>query len=245
VATDADLAGQVAAQRDYWLLAQHGLSPQTVALRPGSDPAELLAIHGPTAVRDALQNHSSLAETLLTERLGNLSGVSAARQATLVLAASDPALWDAGVEQVSQSTGIPVTTVRRDLAAAVRAWDLDPRAISGEQISELSIVRARVESDKASQSAPDENVPSRALGYPPPANSTRPFPTPLRGHRKITFRHGFSKAPSRHYSHQTMAIQILGISQETRTIAATQLIVTILQTIPMAIKPRVARKLRK
>jgi hypothetical protein len=40
VATDADLAGQIAAQRDYWLLAQHGLDPQTVALRPGSDPAE-------------------------------------------------------------------------------------------------------------------------------------------------------------------------------------------------------------
>jgi hypothetical protein len=35
VATDADLAGQIAAQRDYWLLAQHGLDPQTVALRPG------------------------------------------------------------------------------------------------------------------------------------------------------------------------------------------------------------------
>jgi hypothetical protein len=108
VATDADLAGQIAAQRDYWLLAQHGLDPQTVALRPGSDPADLLALHGPAAVRDALQNPSSLGETLLTERLGNLSGLPAARQAALVLAASDPVLWDAGVERVSQSTGIPI-----------------------------------------------------------------------------------------------------------------------------------------
>ncbi|MBK6311121.1 MAG: toprim domain-containing protein [Candidatus Microthrix sp.] len=42
VATDADLAGRVAAHRDYWLLAQHALAPTTVRMRPGSDPADLL-----------------------------------------------------------------------------------------------------------------------------------------------------------------------------------------------------------
>ncbi|MBK8460764.1 MAG: AAA family ATPase [Micropruina sp.] len=38
VATDADPAGQIGAQRDYWLLTQHGLDPHTVALRPGKRP---------------------------------------------------------------------------------------------------------------------------------------------------------------------------------------------------------------
>jgi DNA primase len=47
VATDADLAGQIAAQRHYWLLTQHGARPQVVSLRPGSDPAQVLAHHGP------------------------------------------------------------------------------------------------------------------------------------------------------------------------------------------------------
>jgi DNA primase len=42
VATDADLAGQIAAQRDYWLLAQHGLTrkrwPDATRQRPGRPP---------------------------------------------------------------------------------------------------------------------------------------------------------------------------------------------------------------
>ena len=169
VATDADLAGQIAAQRDYWLLAQHGLDPQTVALRPGSDPADLLAIHGQAAVRDALENRSPLAETLLTERLSNLSGLCAARQAALVLAASDPVLWDAGVEQVSQSTEIPASAVRRDLAAAVRRWDLDQRAVSSEQLGELATVRDRVTVATASPATAVEGTHTPAM---PPLAST-------------------------------------------------------------------------
>jgi len=156
VATDADLAGQIAAQRDFWLLAQHGLDPHTVALRPGSDPADLLAIHGPGAVRDALQNHSPLAETVLNERLGNLSGLPAARQAILVLAASDPVLWDPGVDRVSRSTGIPASVVRRDLAEAVLQWDLDSRTVAGAQMSNLTPVRDRLAVTLSSQPATDD-----------------------------------------------------------------------------------------
>ena len=178
VATDADLAGQIAAQRDYWLIAQHGLDPQTVALRPGSDPADLLALHGPAAVRDALQNNSPLAETLLTERLGNLSGLRAARQSALVLAASDPTGWEAGVGRVSQSTGIPAAAIRRDLAAAVRQWDLDPRVISSEQLGELAAVRDRLTVATTSPATAVEGT--RPLAMPPlsskPNRSRRPAP---------------------------------------------------------------------
>ena len=72
VATDADLAGQLAAHRDYWLLTQHGLNPRTAALRPGSDPADVLALHGPHALRQVLDNATPLADTLIDERLTNL-----------------------------------------------------------------------------------------------------------------------------------------------------------------------------
>ncbi len=173
VATDADLAGQIAAQRDYWLLAQHGLDPQTVALRPGSDPADLLAIHGTAAVRDALQNHSSLAEALLTERLSNLSGLGAVRQAALVLAAGDPAGWENGVERVSQTTGIPAAAIRRDLAAAVRQWDLDPRTVTSEQIGDLSIVRDRLPPASQSPAGQTTRQPTMPQRAPAVSNSSR------------------------------------------------------------------------
>ncbi len=42
VATDADLPGRVAAERAYWLLAQHGADPLALDLPDGTDPASLL-----------------------------------------------------------------------------------------------------------------------------------------------------------------------------------------------------------
>ncbi|HPE12018.1 MAG TPA: MobF family relaxase [Actinomycetota bacterium] len=144
IATDADLAGQVAAQRDYWLLTQHALHPQTVPLRPGSDPADLLALSGPDALYRLLQEQTPLSDTLLSERLTHLEGMSAARSAVTVLAAGDPASWEGGVEQVSQRTGVPVPRVRRELADVVRRWDQDPRDVVAEQVNDLSSVRARL-----------------------------------------------------------------------------------------------------
>lgn len=154
VATDADLPGQVAAQRDYWLLAQHNLNPQTITLRPGSDPADLLAARGPDALRDVLENQTPLAETLLTERLAHLDGLPAARDAVTVLAASHPAGWGDGITRIAERTGIPAAAVRRDLAAAVRRWDVDPRAVATEQVGDVSTVRDRVTSRAPSSVSP-------------------------------------------------------------------------------------------
>jgi DNA primase catalytic core len=144
VATDADLAGQVAAHRDYWLLAQHALAPSTVRMRPGSDPADLLAFSGPEALSSTLQTQEPLAEVLLTERLTHLHGLVAARQAVLVLAADCPTRWEAAVDRVAATTGIPADRVRRELAAAVRRWDNDPREVTGEQLTDLTNVRTRM-----------------------------------------------------------------------------------------------------
>jgi len=144
IATDADLPGQVAAHRDYWLLAQHALPPSTVRMRPGSDPADLLAFSGPEALSSTLQTQEPLAEVLLTERLTHLHGLDAARQAALVLAADSPTRWEAAVDRVAATTGVPADRVRRELAAAVRRWDNDPREVTGEQLADLPNVRTRV-----------------------------------------------------------------------------------------------------
>jgi DNA primase catalytic core len=182
VATDADLAGQIAAERDYWLLTQHHLNPNTVALRPGSDPADVLACHGPQALQDILDSPSPLADTLVTDRLTNLPAPQAARQAAGVLAAGHPTWWDTGVDRIADKTGLPPALVRRQLAAAVRQWGNDPRALARQHIADLPSVRARV---SAADSLPSHQEPavrqaSRTTGSPvAPSADARPV-TPRR-----------------------------------------------------------------
>ncbi|WP_407344991.1 MobF family relaxase [Pengzhenrongella phosphoraccumulans] len=144
VATDADLAGQVAAQRHYWLLAQHALTPTTICLRPGSDPASILEDVGPNGLLAILLDDVPLADTLVRERLDHLSGLDVAREVAPVLAAAAPATWDEGMAIISEWTGVPMVTVRRTLARAIQSWDRDPRAVVAARVGELSVVRARV-----------------------------------------------------------------------------------------------------
>ena len=42
VATDADLPGQVAAERDFWMLTPYGLDPRYAQFPEGLDPADML-----------------------------------------------------------------------------------------------------------------------------------------------------------------------------------------------------------
>ena len=72
VATDADLAGRVAAERAYWLLAQHGADPLAVDLPEGADPASVLHAHGPDALIELLDNARALGQVMIDERLTNL-----------------------------------------------------------------------------------------------------------------------------------------------------------------------------
>ena len=173
VATDNDPAGRAAAQRDYWLLAQHNIDPATIAIRPGSDPADLLHLHGPDQLRDTLAHAKPLADTLLDEGLTHLQGITAARQAVVVLAAGNPDRWEAGIERIADATGIPTAVVRRDLGAAVTRWDHDPHATATTQLDEVNVARSRLargaptvdrSHDKADQPTPAPQRPSVALG---------------------------------------------------------------------------------
>jgi DNA primase catalytic core len=177
VATDADLAGQAAAQRDYWLLAQHSVDPRTVALRPGSDPADLLATQGPLALRSALAEASPLADLLIRERLTSLPGVTALRESATVLAASDPGSWDTGSARIADATGVPVRAVRRELARAVRRWDRDQHGVATEQVADMSTIRDRLTAryhtdppatDRSSRQEPEPSTqrPSHDLNLP-------------------------------------------------------------------------------
>ena len=141
VATDADLAGRLAAERDYWLLAQHGLTPATAAMRPGSDPASLLESVGAAGLRAALRSTSDLGEILISERLDNLTGLDAVRGSAQVLAPAPRDSWERGTTRIALHTGIAESVVRRELARAVQQWNESPGARAAERLAETSATR--------------------------------------------------------------------------------------------------------
>lgn len=143
VATDGDIAGRVAAERDYWLLAQHGLAPTVASFAEGSDPADVLARYGHQALVDALDQARPLGEALLDERLTNLTGDEALDHASQVLAAQPGSQWDQGAQRVATRLALPDGLVRGRLHTAVERWNRDPRKIVQTRIADVRAVRDR------------------------------------------------------------------------------------------------------
>lgn len=114
VATDADRAGQQAAQRIFWQLTARGDDPRHLAIPTGKDPAELLQTAGASALRQALADSASLASALIdarvavyADRLDTAEGqVHATRRAAEVIAALPTASWPAYLTHVVARTGI-------------------------------------------------------------------------------------------------------------------------------------------
>ena len=161
VATDNDLAGQMAAHRDFWLLAQHGMDPTVASFPDGADPADLLTNQGAHALLEALEAATPLSQVLVTERLTNLTGDEAISAAAAVLAAASPTRWGDGCQQVAANRAIEPGQVRSALARADRAWSADPRAVVSEQLSQMTQVRARI-----AQAAPTATTPPEQRWIP-------------------------------------------------------------------------------
>ncbi|MDO3397283.1 MobF family relaxase [Nocardioides sp. SOB44] len=148
VATDADLAGQIAAERDFWMLTPHGLDPGFARFPDGLDPADLLAQRGPAALTAAVASGQpafrSLGDQLLTERLDNL-GAEQARVAAMRVISSRPSrAWEPGVNQVRARLQLSQLQAGRDLRDAVKTWDADPRRAALAELHKSSEVRARL-----------------------------------------------------------------------------------------------------
>ena len=69
VAYDADRAGWKAARTAYWNLTAADLDPLHIALPNGLDPSELLRIHGPAAVVQAIASARPLGDAMLDDLL--------------------------------------------------------------------------------------------------------------------------------------------------------------------------------
>jgi DNA primase len=144
VATDSDLAGRIAAERDYWMLSCYRLDPLYARLPEGTDPADLLALAGPTGLTEALTAAQPLAERLLEERLANLPSADALLEAARVVAARPSRHWDQGSTAISSRLGVPRVQVRHALDTLVNQWTTDPRQAAQQPLQAIGEVKRRI-----------------------------------------------------------------------------------------------------
>jgi len=145
VATDADLAGRLAAERAYWTLTLHGMDPTLATLPPGTDPAELYATEGPATLQRTLEEACPLGDALVEERLVHLPPRQAVTAALAVVAARPPQHWKASAHTLTQRTGRPRPEVDQQLLACARAWSADPRRATEAKVQDLRSVRERLQ----------------------------------------------------------------------------------------------------
>jgi DNA primase catalytic core len=181
VATDADLAGCAAAERDYWMLSCYRLDPLHASLPEGTDPADLLALRGPTALTQALAAAQPLAERLLDQRLANLPPVEALPEAARVVAARPSRHWEQGSSAITVRLGAPMAEVRHTLLTLVKDWNSDPRRAAQQPLQTISEAKHRISTPANSPGAQrrtpvDRDANTRAV----PANRSSSTPIATR-----------------------------------------------------------------
>jgi len=150
VATDADPAGRIAAERTFWMLSCYRLDPCYARLPDGTDPADLLALRGPTALTKALTAALPLAERLLGERLNNLPPTQALLEAARVVAARPALHWDRDSSAISTRLGVPMAQMRHTLLTFVKQWNTDPRGAAQQRLQTIGEVKERMSTTVAS-----------------------------------------------------------------------------------------------
>jgi DNA primase catalytic core len=177
IATDADLAGRIAAERDFWILSCYRLDPLHARLPAGTDPADLLALAGPRALTEALTASQPLAEQLLAERMANLPPADAVLEATRIVAARPSHYWEQGSSAISAQLGVPTAQVRDSLLTHVQEWNTDPRRAAQQPLQAIGDVKRRIAAIEGPagqpRTAPARGLDQRLHPNPQPAGSTR------------------------------------------------------------------------
>jgi len=147
VATDADLPGRVAAERDYWILTPHGHHPLYAQLPDRTDPADLTATGNRAGLVEALAGATPLAELLIEERLAHLPPAEAALEAVRIVAAQPPDRWETGAHHIADQLRLPASLIQAALKDLVNAWNRDPRAAAQIPLHNANVVKARLAQD--------------------------------------------------------------------------------------------------
>ncbi len=144
IATDADIPGQVAAHRNYWMLTPQLLRPRHASLPEGTDPAELVASGHATQLLDELVSAKPLADNLIAERLANLPPAEAVLASAPVIAAQPVESWEPSIHSVANQLSIDADLVRTTVLPFIYAWNQDPAPIADQQLRLTGNIRDRL-----------------------------------------------------------------------------------------------------
>jgi DNA primase len=145
VATDGDLAGRVAAERDFWLLAPHLVDPRFARFKSGEDPASVLERHGRNELVLALQNSRPLAEELIAERLANIEARDQLAEPAQVIAARPAQHWPRDIASLAHRIGTESAEVEKAVATYAADFSNARRRYSSDRLDAVSVVRERLE----------------------------------------------------------------------------------------------------
>jgi hypothetical protein len=166
-----------------WQIAHRSscrMDPLYALLPDGTDPADLLALSGPTALAEALATAQPHAERLLGERLENLPPAQALREAARVVAARPDRHWGRGSGAISLRLGIPMPQVRHALLRFVKDWNSDPRRAAQQPLQAIGEVKHRI-STAAESPAEQRRTPlAREARRTLPSNRASSTPIPTR-----------------------------------------------------------------
>ena len=187
VAFDADPAGEVAAERVYWLLTQHATSPLSVALPAGADPASLLHERGPESLAATLNGAHGLAQDLLDERAAHLSGGELAEAAPGVIAADHPDYWPLRTQHLADRAGLDALQLLADVTVAAEHWNSSPAQSAANELQRAAAVHERLEASRPH--SPDPQSQCSAFASSVDSRRTAPrAPVPPKGAtRPLTF----------------------------------------------------------
>lgn len=138
VATDNDPSGRAAAERAFWLLAQHGTAPRTIDLPQGTDPSEILMLHGPAALTERLEGAHPLALDLIRHAAQSAHNSEEQAHYSAIIAASPSDTWPGLTNEASLALGIPRASLASSLAGSAKEWVRDPSRAAARAIQSQS-----------------------------------------------------------------------------------------------------------
>jgi len=154
VATDGDLAGQLAAERDYWMLTARGGDPGHVTFPIGQDPAGILNSLGQEALQGLLAQPRTLAQALIDERLNHLQPAQALPAALAVVAAGDAQHWTQRATDIAGRLHLPADVALTGLISHIATWDGDRHAAAAVLVASTHDIRTRLAA--VDQMSPEE-----------------------------------------------------------------------------------------
>ncbi|MEO6629415.1 MAG: MobF family relaxase [Aquihabitans sp.] len=144
IATDADPAGWVAAQRAFWRLAALGVAPRHLDLPAGLDPADLLRTHGQQTLAHMLNGVPALGTRMLesmvtgTDLTDTAARLWLARDAARVIAAMPPPEWTNHINRLNRQLDLPPGMLNLDVIDAAETWDHDQHREAEHQLRQIA-----------------------------------------------------------------------------------------------------------